>query len=148
MVELAVEPAVESRGAGFLGPAGTRRLEGSGRPPIKAGGKTQARPMGGHPPSGGQWIAGGGESRQWALPEDRREGIGRVTRPSWKTIGDGPTSAPPLGLGSPRKPNLAGAAHGGCWMGLAGPEAWSRRKASLARIRAFGDGHGQRRQPK
>ena len=34
------------------------------------------------------------------------------------------------GWGGPRGPNLQARAHGGRWMGLAGPEAWSRRKAS------------------
>ena len=84
-----------------------------------------------------------------------REGMGsrRTPKPvsdllrAWRGMGgaggragrrwDRAGSAPPLGLGSPRRPNLAGAAHGGCWMGLAGPEAWSRRKASLGAHQGF-----------
>jgi hypothetical protein len=96
-VELAVEPGVESRGAGFRGPAGSRRPEGSRSTPDHAAGKTQARVRAVIPPSGGHM---GSRRQPKAVSKALRtvarawaRGRGRATRPSWKTIGAGPASA-------------------------------------------------------
>ena len=75
-VELAVEPGVESRGAGFRGPAGSRRPEGSRSTPDHAAGKTQARVRAVIPPSGGHGEPANAESRRRGS-EDRGEGHAR-----------------------------------------------------------------------
>ena len=88
-IESAVGLVVESRGAGFRGPARSRPWRAA-VDPDHAGGKTQARVQDGHSAIGracGSRLAA--ESRQRGS-ENRRRGRGR--RSSWKTIGTGPAA--------------------------------------------------------
>ena len=68
-----LEPGVESRGAGFRGPAGSRRPESERPTPDHAGGKTQARVQGCHSAIGRAW----GSRR---LPKPVGEALRTVTR--------------------------------------------------------------------
>jgi hypothetical protein len=62
---------------------------------------------------------------------------GRATRPSWKTIGAWPGSAPSWGLGGPRA-GLAGAGRGGRWIWFGGARRILRWPPATTDTRVLG----------